>query len=177
MRVENDQGGYEATRHLLDCGHTRIAHITGMPWHPDAVARREGYQRALLEAGLPLDPALVVEGDFEEPSGLEATEALLRRGVSFSAIFAGNDRMAYGAGLALLRRGLAVPRDVSLVGYDDLPSAAYAWPPLTTLRQPTVEMGQAAAQALVGELQGRGLTLPAFRTELVRRESTAPPRR
>ncbi|HEX6737947.1 MAG TPA: LacI family DNA-binding transcriptional regulator [Vicinamibacteria bacterium] len=177
MRVENGQGGYEATRHLLDCGHTRIAHITGLPRHPDAIARREGYERALREAGLPPDPALVIEGDFEEPSGLEAVERLLRTGVAFTAIFAGNDRMAYGAGLALLRRGLQVPRDVSLVGFDDQPSAAYAWPPLTTLRQPTVEMGLAAARALVDELQGRELVLPAFRTELVRRESTGPPPR
>ena len=175
MRVENREGGYQATRHLVGCGHQRIAHITGMPWHADAVARREGYERGLAEAGLPLDPALIVEGDFEEESGLEATEKLLRDGVAFSAIFAGNDRMAYGAGLALLRRGLRVPRDVSLVGFDDQPSAAYAWPPLTTVRQPTVEMGMAAARALVDELEGRGFALPSFRTELVRRESTAPP--
>jgi LacI family transcriptional regulator len=175
MRVENGDGGYQATRHLVDLGHTRIAHITGMPWHADAMARREGYERALREAGLPMDPALIVEGDFEERSGLEATERLLAAGVAFSAIFAGNDRMAYGAGLALLRRGRQVPRDVSLVGFDDQPSAAYAWPPLTTLRQPTVEMGMAAARALVGELQGHGFWLPSFRTELVCRESTGPP--
>jgi LacI family transcriptional regulator len=175
MRVENDDGAYQATRHLLLRGHRRIAHITGMPWHADAAARREGYERALAEAGVPRDPALVVEGDFEERSGLEAVEKLIEGGVAFTAIFAGNDRMAYGAGLALLRRGLQVPRHVSLVGFDDQPSAAYAWPPLTTLRQPTVEMGLAAARALVDELQGRGFTLPSFSTELVQRESTGPP--
>jgi LacI family transcriptional regulator len=175
MRVENDDGGYQATRHLLDRGHRRIAHITGLPWHADAVARREGYERALAEAGIAVDGRLVVEGDFEEPSGLAGTERLLGAGAAFTAIFAGNDRMAYGAGLALLRRGLQVPRDVSLVGFDDQPSAAYAWPPLTTLRQPTVEMGLAAAQAVVDELQGRGFVLPSFRTELVTRESTGPP--
>ena len=124
-----------------------------------------------------MDRALIVEGDFEEESGLQATEKLLQGGVGFSASFAGNDRMAYGAGLALLHRGLQVPRDVSLVGFDDQPSAAYAWPPLTTLRQPTVEMGAAAARALVDELQGHGFVLPSFRTELVRRESTGPPAR
>jgi LacI family transcriptional regulator len=175
LRVENREGAQEATRHLLEQGHRRIAHITGVPGHPDAIARREGYQEALASAGLPLDPGLIVEGDFEERTGLEATEKLVAAGIPFTAIFAGNDRMAYGAGLTLLRRGLQVPRDVSLIGFDDQPSAAYAWPPLTTMRQPAVEMGVAAARALLDELQGRGWALPSFRTELVRRESTAPP--
>jgi LacI family transcriptional regulator len=177
MRVENRAGGYRATRHLLDLGHRRVAHLTGLPWHPDAVARREGYQRALEHAGVGFDPALVVEGDFEEQSGLDATERLLAAGHPFTAIFAANDRMAYGAGLALMRHGIRVPQDVSLVGFDDQPSAAYAFPPLTTMRQPTVEMGAAAARALVDELGGRGFTLPTFATDLILRESTAPPGR
>jgi LacI family transcriptional regulator len=174
MRVENRHGGYKATRHLLGLGHTRIAHLMGLPWHADALARREGYEQALAEAGLPVDPALVVEGDFEERSGLEAVEKLMGGGESFTAIFAANDRMAYGASLALFRRGRRIPADVSLIGFDDQPQAAYAWPPLTTMRQPTVEMGAAAARALVDELRGRGFSLPAFQTDLVLRESTAP---
>jgi LacI family transcriptional regulator len=85
--------------------------------------------------------------------------------------------MAYGAGLALFRRGLRIPADVSLMGFDDQPSAAYTWPPLTTVRQPAVEMGVAAAHALVDELRGRRFVLPAFHTDLVLRASTAPPNR
>jgi len=176
VHVENRDGGYKATRHLVDLGHHRIVHITGFPWHRDAIDRREGYERALREAGLPLDPALVGEGNFEEQSGLIVTEALLAAGVAFTAIFASNDQMAYGAGLALFRRGIRVPRDVSVVGFDDQPSAAFAWPPLTTVRQPALEMGLAASQALLSQLQGEGFELPRFSTDLVVRESTAPPR-
>jgi LacI family transcriptional regulator len=174
LRVENHEGAYKATRHLRDLGHTRIAHITGLPWHGDAVARLEGYQRALRDTGIDVDPGLIVEGDFEEQSGLAATEKLLKARVPFTAIFAGNDQMAYGAGLALFRRDLRVPRDVSIVGFDDQPSAAYTWPPLTTIRQPAVEMGIAMARALLDELRGRGFVPPTFHTDLILRASTAP---
>jgi LacI family transcriptional regulator len=177
VRVENAEGGYKATRHLIDLGHRRIAHIGGLPWHPDAIARRQGYERALTEARLPVDPALVVEGNFEEASGHAATERLLAGGVRFTALFAANDQMAVGAMLALFRRGRHVGRDVSVVGFDDQPSAAYTCPPLTTVRQPAVEMGMAAARALVEELRGHAFVQPTFDTELVLRASTAPPPR
>lgn len=175
LRVENHEGAYKATRHLRDLGHTRIVHITGLPWHADAVARLEGYERALQDTGIDIDTALIIEGDFEEQSGMVATEKLLKAGVAFTAIFAGNDQMAYGAGLAVFRRGLRVPRDVSIVGFDDQPSAAYTWPPLTTVHQPAVEMGIATARALLDELGGHGFVQPTFHTDLVLRASTAPP--
>jgi LacI family transcriptional regulator len=171
-RVQNREGAYKATRHLLELGHERIAHITGRPQHADALARREGYEQALADAGIARDPALVREGDFEEESGLRAAEALVQSRKRFTAIFAGNDQMAFGAGLALLRRGLRIPDDVSIVGFDDQPSAAYTWPPLTTVRQPAVEMGIAAAASLVNELSGRFFALPSFEAHLVLREST-----
>jgi LacI family transcriptional regulator len=176
VRVENHEGAYEATRHLRDLGHTRIVHITGLRWHADAVARLEGYERALQDTGIAIDPALIVEGDFEEQSGMAATEKLLDAGVAFTAVFAGNDQMACGAGLALFRRGLRVPRDVSIVGFDDHPIAAYTCPPLTTIHQPAVEMGIATARALLDELRGHGFVQPIFHTDLVLRASTAPPR-
>jgi LacI family transcriptional regulator len=175
VRVENHEGAYKATRHLRDLGHTRIAHITGLPWHGDAVARLEGYVSALRDTGIEFDPALIVEGDFEEQSGLAGAEKLLQARVPFTAIFAGNDQMAFGAGLALFRRGVQVPRDVSLIGFDDQPSAAYTWPPLTTIRQPAVEMGFATARTILDELRGRGFVQPTFHTDLVLRASTAPP--
>jgi LacI family transcriptional regulator, galactose operon repressor len=175
LKVENFQGGYRATRHLLDLGHTRIAHITGLPWHVDAIDRRQGYERALAEAGVPFDPALVVEGTWEEQSGLTATELLLGRGTALTAIFASNDQLAFGASLALFRRGLRVPRDVSVVGFDDQPTATYSCPPLTTVRQPIVEMGASAARSVLDELRGRGFVLPTFTTDLVLRASTGPP--
>jgi LacI family transcriptional regulator len=175
VRVGNVEGACMATRHLLDMGHRRVAHITGLRTHSDAIARRAGYEKALAEAGLACDAALVREGDFEEQSGLAAAESLLQAGTPFTAIFAANDQMAMGAQLALFRRGLEVPRDVSIVGFDDQPSAAYACPPLTSLRQPAAEMGRAAALALVDELRGKPFVQPIFDTELVVRASTAPP--
>ena len=177
VRVGNEEGAHKATRHLLDLGHRRIAHIVGLPWHPDAVARRRGYERALEDAGVALDASLIVEGDFEEASGLAATAQLLAAGRRFTAIFAANDQMAMGAALALFQHRLRVPRDVSVIGFDDQPSAAYTCPPLTTIRQHAVEMGRATARALVDELQGHRFVPPAFDTQLVVRASTAPPRR
>ncbi|MBN2370220.1 MAG: LacI family DNA-binding transcriptional regulator [Vicinamibacteria bacterium] len=174
LRVENIEGGCRATRHLLDLGHRRIAHLTGVHNHPDAIDRREGYARALSERGIDVDPALIVTGDFEEISGLRGVEALVSDGVGFSAIFAGNDQMAYGAQLALHRHGLRVPQDVSLVGFDDLPHSTFTVPALTTIRQPTIAIGAAAVDALIGLLQGQPLCLPVFPTELVVRDSTAP---
>jgi len=176
LHVANIEGAYSATRFLIELGHRRIAHITGPLSHPDSLDRRAGYERALADEGISIDPRLVVEGDFEEESGARAAEELLRRRVRFTAIFAGNDQMACGAGLALFRRNLRVPRDVSLVGFDDEPTAAYTWPPLSTVRQPTTEMGCTAIRALVENLEGRPFTVPRVRTELVIRESTASPR-
>jgi LacI family transcriptional regulator len=175
VQVDNRGGGYKATHHLLDLGHRRIAHVMGHPWHVDSIARREGYEAALAEFGITPDPRLIVEGDFEEQSGFVAAEKLLASGAGFTAIFAGNDQMACGAGLALYRRAYRVPRQVSIVGFDDQPCAAYTWPALTTVRQPTVEMGMAAARALLDQLRGRGFVLPTFSTDLVLRDSTAPP--
>ena len=175
VRVGNEAGAYKAVRHLLDLGHRRIAHVSGLPWHSDAMARRAGYERALMDAGVPRDPHLVVEGDFEEQSGLRATEALLASGTRFTAIFAANDQMAMGSALALFRHRVRIPEDVSLVGFDDQPSAAFLSPPLTTIHQPAVEMGRGAAEALVEELRGQKYVQPTFDTELVVRGTTAPP--
>ena len=159
----------------LGLGHRRIAHITGLPWHPDAIARRAGYERALAEAGIAPDPALIVEGDFEEQSGLAATEKLLPRGVAFTAIFAGTTRWRSGPPWPCSAHGLQVPRDVSVVGFDDQPSAAYTCPPLTTIRQPAVEMGAADGAGPRRRAAGPSLRPPTFQTELVVRGSTARP--
>jgi LacI family transcriptional regulator len=174
LRVDDEQGAYTATRYLIDLGHRRIAHITGALFHQDARDRLAGYNRALEAAGLPADPQLIIEGDYTERSGLLAGQALISRGSLFTAIFAANDQMAYGVRLALFRHGLRVPDDVSLVGFDDLIGSNYAIPPLTTMRQPTADLGRLAAQSVLAQLDGRppGLVSPAV--ELVIRESAAP---
>ena len=117
--------------------------------------RYQGYQQALIDAGIEPDPNLVIEGTFQEQSGGMAVEMLLSRSRTFSAIFAANDQMAYGARLALFRRGLRVPDDVSLVGFDDQHASAYTIPPLTTVRIPASEMGEAAAEAILKQLAGQ----------------------
>ncbi|GAB4481147.1 MAG: substrate-binding domain-containing protein [Anaerolineae bacterium] len=173
LSMDQVEGGYKATKYLIDMGHRHIAHITGITYHHDAVDRLKGYKQALADAGIEIDPALIVEGSFQERSGVLAVEALLARGKPFSAIFASNDQMAYGASLALWRRGIRVPEDVSIIGYDDHPSAAYVVPPLTTIQQPAQEMGQAAARAILRALQGEPFELPEIPVKLIVRESVA----
>lgn len=173
IQVDNRIGAAQAMRHLLDLGHRRIAYISGIPAHVDSRERRHGYEQALQEAGIPLDERLVVEGNFTEQSGTLALEALLARGIHFSAIFAGNDQMAYGIQLGLYRHRLRVPDDIALVGFDDLLGSAYTTPPLTTVRQHMLEQGRRAARGLLNLLAGRPPDLTPVTTELVIRESTA----
>lgn len=175
VHVENLEGAASATRHLIKLGHRRIAHVTGVPGHRHTLDRIEGYRKALADAGIAADPELLAAANFDEKSGHRAVGALLARGVPFTAIFAGSDQMAYGAALALHEHGLCVPRDVSLVGFDDQLHASYCVPPLTTVRQPSAEMGGAAVAALLDLLRGQPFALPTFRTELIVRQSTAPP--
>ncbi|MBN9389251.1 MAG: LacI family DNA-binding transcriptional regulator [Chloroflexi bacterium] len=171
--VSNMLGAYQATRYLIERGHTRIAHITGALSVPDGVQRLEGYKKALKEAGLEVDPQLIVEGDFDEQAGLFGVGVLFARGARFTALFAGNDMMAMGARLGFYRHGMRVPDDVSLVGFDDQPGAAYTIPPLTTVRQPLVEMGRMAGQAILDLIEDQEPDLPQFNTELLIRESVA----
>jgi LacI family transcriptional regulator len=172
LQIDNFRAAYEATKYLIDAGHTQIAHITGILSHADANDRYRGYCQALADAGLTLNQQLVVQGDFQEPAGIMAVEMLLARGVLFSAIFAANDPMAYGARLALFRRNIRVPDEVSLVGFDDLASSNYCIPPLTTVRQPAFEMGIVAGDMVLKLIEGQQVELPTMQTELIVREST-----
>lgn len=167
------EAAYKATQYLIDAGHRRIAHITGLPNHQDANERRDGYIKALAQNGIQPDPELIIEGDFTEPSGVMAVEMLLMRGRIFSAIFAANDQLAYGARLALYRRGLRVPEDVSIIGFDDQAPSAYMVPPLTSIRRPPLEIGEAAGRALIYLIQGKSISLPKFQSSLVIRESVS----
>jgi LacI family transcriptional regulator len=177
VHVPNEAGAHRAVRHLIELGHTRIAHVAGPHGHPDSEERREGYLRAMSEAGLPAPSGLVVHGDWMSKSGASATEALVSSGHGFSAVFAASDQMALGAVLSLYHRGLDVPRDVSVVGFDDEVFSAFCRPPLTTVAQPMFEIGQAAVQTVLGRLHGHEIPLPAFGAPLCVRESAAPFRR
>jgi len=173
MKLDNALGGELATRHLLELGHTRIAHLEGPHDHLDAVDRATGYRNALREAGVRLDPGLVVPAGFHTLDGLAAVEKLLDSRRSFTAVFTANDECAYGVRLGLHRRGLRVPEDVSLVGFDDLLFSRFITPPLTTVRQPLEEIGRRAARSLLELLHGRApSTADMPEVELVVRDST-----
>lgn len=174
VHVGNFDGAVRAMRHLIELGHTRIAHIAGPLSHPDAADRRDGYLSALAEASLPLDPTLMIEGDFMWRGGLVAMETLLSAGREFTAVFASTDQMALGAMLALHHRGQHVPADVSVVGFDDEAFSAYCCPALTTVSQPLFEMGQTAVRSIVARINGQELALPSFSAPLCVRESTGP---
>jgi LacI family transcriptional regulator len=171
--IDNVIAAYEATKHLINLGHQKIAIIRGIEHHQDAIRRFEGFSQAMVEAGLEVDPELVIDGDFTAQSGLMAISSLLMRAKSFTAVFCANDMVAYGARLGLHRQGLRVPDDVSLVGFDDQGESAYMTPPLTTVRQPAIEMGHAAAIGLVNLMEDKPVQFPVLRAELQCRESTA----
>ena len=172
LSVDDEHGARLATEHLIELGHRRIAFIAGPRDHPDAQARFNGYRSALDQAAIEFQPALVAIGDFREEGGRLAGERLLAMGEPFTAVVCANDQTAFGLQLALHHRGLRVPDDVSVVGFDDLSTSAYFLPPLTTVRQPVDQMGDLSAQALLMMIDKRD---PAFRApavSLVVREST-----
>lgn len=173
--ADNFKAGYEVTRFLLDQGHRNIAHVTAKMHYQDTVndvrQRFNGYQQALIDAGVDPDPQLVVEGDLMQHSGVLAVEMLLTQRRPFSAIFCANDQMAFGARLALYRRGIRVPDEVSLVGFDDETTSAYMVPPLTTVRQPSVDMGRAAAISVLNLINNKPVTTQVFESQLIVRES------
>ncbi len=173
--ANNFKAAYDVTRYLLDMGHRNIAHITAKMHYEksvtDVVHRFDGYTQALLDAGITPDPRLIVEGDLGQQSGMLALETLFMQKHPFSAIFTANDQMAFGVRLALYRRGIRVPEDVSVVGFDDEVMAAFMIPPLTTVRQPSVDMGRAAAAAVLNLIEGKAVKNQAFESQLIVRES------
>jgi LacI family transcriptional regulator len=172
LNFDNFEGGLLATHHLLTLGHRRIAFIAGDPRHPDAKERLRGYRAALQAAGIAFAPDLVVPGQYTEDSGRMAVENLLDSREAFTAIFAANDQMAFGAALALHRRNLRVPHDVSLVGFDDLAGALYTVPPLSTVHHPVYELGQIAASAMLQLLAGEAPTAKLPAPRFIVRESS-----
>ena len=174
----NWNGGLTATRHLLGLGHRRIGVIGGPAWILCSRARLDGYRAAMDEAGVPIDPQLISHGEFHVEEGIDRGRALLALSDRPTAIFAGNDLQALGVYQAAREARLHIPEDLSVVGFDDLPVAQWVGPPLTTVRQPLVEMAVAAAELVLGMANGEAPAQARLElaTELVVRESTAPPR-
>ena len=175
--VTNWAGGREATKHLLDLGHRRIAVITGPPELLSARARLDGYRAALEVAGVTPGDDWCRRGDFHVEGGYREARELLRLDPRPTAIFAGNDLQALGVLKAAREAGLQVPGDLSLVGFDDLPLGRWSTPALTTVSQPLIEMARLAVQIVLES--GSDDALPVRRVELathlVVRESTSPP--
>ncbi len=156
VRCDDREGGYQATRYLIQQGHTSLVTILGPENEQCTFDRFEGFREGLAETGLANDPELIIRGDWSATSGYQATQRLLAAGRPFTAIFAQNDQMAVGAIRVLRESGFCVPDDVSVIGFDDIPLASYFDPPLTTLRQPMQESGRQAARLLVDTIQNPG---------------------
>jgi LacI family transcriptional regulator len=177
-------GGYAATQHLIATGHRRIGFINGEGWLEAAGLRLKGYREALAGAGIPFDPALVRQGDWQVSDGYRLALDLLGLPDAPSALFCANDLMAIGALDAARELGLSVPLDLSIVGYDDQDVARYTHPPLSTVLLPNYDMGRWAAETLIAQARAGGRDKlqhdkahVAMDCPLVARDSVAPPRR
>jgi LacI family transcriptional regulator len=179
VSVAHRSGADQAMRHLLTLGHRRIAAITGPPGWLATEERCAAYHAALAAAGIRPEPAFEVASDFQVGPAEQAAATLLDLPEPPTAIFAFNDSIAFGALRAARGRGLRVPEDLSVVGFDDIEPATLVTPALTTVRQPLGEMGRTAVNVLVRLLERRASETPHIElpTRLVVRESTAPPRR
>lgn len=179
VSVDNLAAASGAVTYLIEQGHRRIVHLTGPLDEYLGQSRLAGYRLAMERAGLPVDEALIMPGDFSLNCGHERIGELLAKDISFSAIFASSDQMAIGAAGALRDRGLRIPEDVSIIGFDDTLIASVFSPPLTTVFQPRREIGRAAMAMMIerlasGEPSGPDLPDQRFATELVIRKSVAP---
>ncbi|MEV0940963.1 LacI family DNA-binding transcriptional regulator [Micromonospora wenchangensis] len=174
----NWAGSLRANQYLLGLGHRRIGFIAGPPQLMCSRARMDGYRAALDAAGLAVDDRLVRPGNFYHESGYTAGMHLLGLPEPPTAIFASSDQMALGVYEAVRKRGLRVPDDVSVVGFDDLPEVRWCSPPLTTIRQPLAEMGMLAARTVLRLARGETIESPRIElaTDLVVRDSAAAPR-
>ena len=174
LDVDGERGVCEAVKHLVGLGHRRIAFISPSMYLTFAEHRLAGYKRALQDNGLEFDPALVVEGNLTQSRGHQRMGQLLDLEEPPTAVVAGNDLMAFGAMEAAQERGLVVGRDIAVIGFDDIPLAAYFHPTLTTIRQPIYDIGKMLSQMLVKIIKGDELVERQIilQPELVIRESS-----
>jgi LacI family transcriptional regulator len=180
VELDHMQAARQALGHLKSLGHSKIAFIKGQAFSSDTALRWKSIRAVARELDIPILPQLVTQLQSPEPGsepGHLATQVLLERKVPFSAIFAFNDLSAIGAIHALQQASLRVPKDVSIVGFDDILFASTCYPPLTTVRQPLREMGRMAADTLLGLIRGENGLLPGsvitVHPELIIRKSTA----
>jgi len=173
VTATNWQGSFDATNYLLDLGHTRIGFIMGAPDLSSALERLQGYKDALSQRGIAFDAEIVAPGHFHRGEGYKAARNLLALDEPPTAIFAANDMSAFGAMDACREAGLSIPQDMSIVGFDDVPTAATTYPPLTTVRQPIYDMGRMATRLLIASIENpaRPSERLVVDTELIIRQS------
>lgn len=167
LLIDNAQAAREMTNYLIGMGHRDIAFVRGHSAQMDSEQRFLGFASALREAGLPLREDWVKQGDYSYRSGMEAADELLSGQTRPSAIFASNDEMAAGALAAAHRRGIDVPHQLSIAGFDDTALATAVWPSLTTIRQPIADMADRALEMMVEDVRRRGKRMPFPRAEIV----------
>jgi LacI family transcriptional regulator len=154
IRLDNELGGYIATKSLLELGHTKLAYISGPHWKADSFKRLSGHKRALKEFGLEFDEQLIYEGNFEEISGADAMECLLQTSKPFTGLICANDEMAAGAYDIARKEGLRIPDDLSVIGYDNVVLTRYLHPKLSSICSHVKEMGQMAARFILKDVYG-----------------------
>jgi LacI family transcriptional regulator len=177
VRMDDRAAARDMTRRLIALGHRDIAFLRGNPLHSASHRRWQGFCDALQEAGLEIASKRVLQGDFSFRSGLAAAEALLGSGDLPTAVFASNDEMALAVQVVAMRHQIAVPETLSIAGFDDAPLARMAWPQLTTVKQPNVEMAAAAVDMLIarrGAAGGKGADRLVLPYEIIERPSSAP---
>ncbi len=174
--VDNDKGARLATRHLLSLGHRRIAHLMGNQNEASAQARLAGFLATLAEAGISAPPAYIAACRYKGRISYDETRRLLALPEPPTALFAGNDNIALEAMEAARDAGVCVPEQLSIVGFDDIPTASLVTPPLTTVRQPLARIGETAARLLVARVEGKPVPPPTthlLEPEIIIRGTTA----
>jgi LacI family transcriptional regulator len=176
ISLDNEHGGYIATKSLLDLGHREFAYISGPSWKRDSLKRLAGHRRALQEFGLELNEQLMFEGNYEEASGRKGMQFLLESSLPFSALICGNDEMAAGAMVVAQEKGLTIPDDFSVIGFDNVFFSRLLHPTLATIDCPIREMGRMAARSILKNVYGEEDLEIQYRFEpsLVRRASISP---
>ncbi len=169
---DDAQGGYLATRHLLTLGRRRVAFISGPKTDPEGLLRYQGYKKALVETGMPVDESLIETGDYGIQAGYEKMGRLLDRQPEIDGLFAASDAMAMGAIQALRERNRAIPQDIAVVGFDGIPLSTQCNPPLTTVKQDLARAGRVMVRNLLQYLDDGVVTNAIIPVELIVRQST-----